>query len=89
MIIKTNGFLEEYFEKAKKGEIIVGNELMMELENLIEDMNGNEYDYDSTDADLRIDFIENCVKLTKSPFYGKPMKLLLFQKAFISIPVKT
>jgi phage terminase large subunit-like protein len=84
MIIKTNGFLEEYFEKAKKGEIIVGNELMMELENLIEDMNGNEYDYDSTDADLRIDFIENCVKLTKSPFYGKPMKLLLFQKAFIS-----
>ncbi|MBR2540410.1 MAG: terminase large subunit [Mogibacterium sp.] len=84
MIIKTNGFLEEYFEKAKKGEIIVGNELMMELENLIEDMNGDEYDYDSTDADLRIDFIENCVKLTKSPFYGKPMKLLLFQKAFIS-----
>ena len=84
MIIKTNGFLEEYFEKAKKGEIIIGNELMMELENLIEDMNGDEYDYDSTDADLRIDFIENCVKLTKSPFYGKPMKLLLFQKAFIS-----
>jgi phage terminase large subunit-like protein len=84
MIIKTNGFLEEYFEKAKKGEIIIGNELMMELEHLIEDMNGNEYDYDSTDADLRIDFIENCVKLTKSPFYGKPMKLLLFQKAFIS-----
>jgi phage terminase large subunit-like protein len=84
MIIKTNGFLEEYFEKAKKGEIIIGNELLTELENLIEDMNGNEYDYDSTSADLRIDFIENCVKLTKSPFYGQPMKLLLFQKAFIS-----
>lgn len=84
MIIKTNGFLEEYFEKAKKGEIIIGNELMMELEHLIEDMNGNEYDYDTTSADLRIDFIENCVKLTKSPFYGQPMKLLLFQKAFIS-----
>ena len=25
MMIKTNGFLEEYFEKAKKGEIIIGN----------------------------------------------------------------
>lgn len=84
MIRKTNGFLEEYFEKAKKGEIIVGRELRMELERLIEDMNGNDFDYNTTDADLRIDFIENCVKLTKSPFYGQPMKLLLFQKAFIS-----
>lgn len=84
MIIKTNGFLEEYYEKTKKGEIIIGQELRMELDRLIEDMNGNEYDYDTTEADQRIDFIENCVKLTKSPFYGKPMKLLLFQKAFIS-----
>lgn len=84
MIIKTNGFLEEYYEKTKKGEIIIGQELKMELDRLIEDMNGNEYDYDTTEADQRIDFIENCVKLTKSPFYGKPMKLLLFQKAFIS-----
>ena len=84
MIIKTNGFLEEYYEKTKKGKIIIGQELKMELDRLIEDMNGNEYLYDTTDADQRIDFIENCVKLTKSPFYGKPMKLLLFQKAFIS-----
>ena len=84
MIIKTNGFLEEYYEKTKKGEIIIGQELKMELDRLIEDMNGDEYLYDTTDADQRIDFIENCVKLTKSPFYGKPMKLLLFQKAFIS-----
>jgi phage terminase large subunit-like protein len=27
--------------------------------------------------------MENCVRLTKSPFYGKPMKLMLWQKAFI------
>ena len=33
---------------------------------------------------MRIDFIENCVKLTKSPFYGQPMELELFQKAYIS-----
>lgn len=84
MIIKTNGFLEDYFEQAKKREIIIGQELMMELERLIEDLNGDEYGYDTTNADLRIDFIENCVKLTKSPFYGKPMMLLPFQKAFIS-----
>lgn len=84
MIIKTNGYLEEYYEQAKKGEVIIGQELMMELENLMEDMKGNEYDYDTSSADIRIDFIENCVKLTKSPFYGKQMKLMLFQKAYIS-----
>ena len=84
MIKHTNGFLEEYREKAKSGEIIIGQELMMELNNLYEDMQSDEYVYDTTDADLRIDFIEGCIRLTKSPFYGKPMELMLFQKAFIS-----
>lgn len=84
MIIKTNGYLEEYYHKCKIGEIIVGRELMTELENLYEDMNGSEYIYDSTDADLRMNFMENCVRLTKSPFYNKPMVLMLWQKAFIS-----
>ena len=56
----------------------------MELDALIEDMTGDEYDYDTGKADEIIDFIEHCVRLTKSPFYGKQMKLMLFQKAFIS-----
>lgn len=84
MIIKSNGFLEEYYEKTKSGEILVGQEMILELENLHRDLNGNDFFYDTSSADIRIDFIENCVKLTKSPFYGKSMKLLLFQKAFIS-----
>ena len=84
MIVKSNGCLEEYYDKSKSGEIIIGWELKTELENLIDDMNSDEYIYDTSTADLRIDFIENCVKLTKSPFYGQPMKLMLFQKAFIS-----
>ena len=84
MIVKTNGFLEKYYQQARTGEIIIGQELKMELERLIDDLNGDEYDYDTTNADQRIDFIENCVRLTKSPFYGKPMHLMLFQKAFIS-----
>ena len=27
--------------------------------------------------------MEHCVRLTKSPFYNKPMQLMLWQKAFI------
>ena len=83
-VIESNGFLESYYECCKDGPHIVGVELMMELEKLMSDMEGDEYLYDTTSADIRISFIEGCLCLTKSPFYGKPMKLLPFQKAFIS-----
>ena len=56
----------------------------MELDNLEDDLKHNdEYFYDTSDALLRIDFMENCIRLTKSPFYGQPMKLMLWEKAFI------
>ena len=78
-----NSFLLEYHARIGAGEIIVGQELWTELENLCEDFHNEEYYYDTTDALLRMDFMENCVKLTKSPFYNKPMILMLWQKAFI------
>ena len=84
MIIKTNGYLEEYYNKCLSKEIIIGNELMTELSKLMEDLDSSNYLYDTTDADFKIDFMENCIRLTKSPFYNKPMKLMLWQKAFIS-----
>lgn len=84
MIRQSNGYLEKYYEDCKSGKNVVGAELMMELERLIEDMNGDEYIYDTDSADERINFMEGALRLTKSPFYGKPMELLDFQKAFIS-----
>ena len=84
MIVKTNGFLEEYYSKIKSGEIIAGHEMKMGLQRLMDSLDDDRYIYDCTVPDERIDFIENCVRLTKSPFYGLPMKLILFQKAFIS-----
>ena len=84
MIIKSNGYLEQYYSACNRGEYVVGAELLTELENLMAELDYEEYIYDTTDADKRIDFMENCIRLTKSPFYGKPMRLLLFQKAFMS-----
>lgn len=78
-----NSFLLEYKTRIEAGEIIVGQELFMELENLAEDFGNDEYFYDTGKATIRMDFMENCIKLTKSPFYGQPMKLMLWQKAFI------
>lgn len=78
-----NSYLLEYRARIECGEIIVGQELWQELENLKEDFLNDAYYYDTTDALLRMDFMERCVRLTKSPFYNKPMVLMLWQKAFI------
>ena len=79
-----NSNLLRYKAEIESGSIIAGQELFMELENLEEDLlHNDEYFYDTAAADLRMDFMENCIRLTKSPYYNKPMKLMLWQKAFI------
>ena len=78
-----NSFLLEYHARIETGEIIVGRELWQELNNLREDLLNDAYIYNTDDALLRMNFMERCVRLTKSPFYNKPMVLMLWQKAFI------
>ena len=76
-------FLWEYYREIKSGEIIAGHELITELEKLIDDYDNPDYYIDRSKALFKMSFMENCVRLTKSPFYGKPMKLMPWQKAFI------
>lgn len=78
-----NSYLLEYHAKIEAGEIIVGRELWTELNNLREDIITDAYIYNTDDALLRMDFMEKCIRLTKSPFYNMPMVLMLWQKAFI------
>ena len=84
MIIKSNGFLESYHRDCLSGQIIIGEELKTLLNRLMEDLESPDWLYDTTEADRRMDFMERCIRLTKSPFYGKPMVLMPWQKAFIS-----
>ena len=76
-----NSYLLEYRARAQTGEVVIGQELQIELDNLAEDLLSDRYVYDRTDALLRMDFMERCVRLTKSPYYNKPMVLMLWQKA--------
>lgn len=76
-------YLEQYREEIRKGNIVAGRELITALDMYIEEMHDPRYIYDTRDAYRRIEFMERFVKLTKSPFYGKPMTLMLWQKAFI------
>jgi len=78
-----NSFLLEYHARIECGEIIVGRELWLELERLREDFYNDSFTYNTDDAQLRMNFMENCIRLTKSPYYGQPMVLMLWQKAFI------
>ena len=78
-----NSYLLEYRARAETGEIVIGQELRLELDNLADDMQKDRYIYDRSDALLRMDFMEHCVRLTKSPYYNKPMILMLWQKALI------
>lgn len=76
-------WLLEYREAIRNGEIKAGVEMITELDNLLADLDDPQYRYDTELSDLIISFIENCCKLTVAPFYGKPFKLELWQKAFI------
>lgn len=78
-----NSSLLEYKAKIETGEILVGRELWTKLSQLEEDLHNDRYIFDTADAKKRMHFMENCVRLTKSPFYNKPMILMLWQKAFI------
>lgn len=78
-------YLIEYRETIRSGEITAGQELIIELDKLIEDLDNPRYIYNTDKAYLYMDFMENCIRLTKSPFYNKPMKLMLWQKAFIEV----
>ena len=78
-----NCYLLEYEARCGYGEFIIGQELWLELNNLAEDLKNDRYVYDRETALLRLDFMANCVRLTKSPYYNKPMELMLWQQAFI------
>lgn len=81
---QPSAFLQ-YVNEIEAGNIIIGNDMSMQIENLIRDLEHPWYIYDTQAAYWRIVFIENFCKHTKSPFYGKPFILELWQKAFIEV----
>lgn len=79
----THSYLLEYVGRIKKGEIIVGQELMLQLNKLISYFEDPNIRVDFTEAHKRISFIETKCKHFEAPFAGKPFILALFQKAFV------
>jgi phage terminase large subunit-like protein len=76
-------YLVEYYNEIENGNIIVGEELKTEIDQLIEDLENQLYIFDEKPGQLRIDFIETFCKHTKSPFNGMPFILELWEKAIL------
>jgi len=78
-------YFAEYLSEIRSGKIIVGRELMNELEYLEADLTNPKYLYDTSDSEKRIRFIERECKHYEAPWAGKPFLLLLWEKAVIEI----
>ncbi len=76
-------YLEQYRNEILNGNIIAGQELITELNNLCEDLHNSRYRYETEEANKRIFFMETMCLQSKKPFYLKPLKLMLWQKAYI------
>ncbi len=79
----SGSFLLQYIAKCKSGEIIIGQELMQQLDMLLAHFDDPNIQINFTEAHKRIKFIETQCKHSEAPFAGKPFILMLFQKALI------
>ena len=78
-------YVIEYFESIKAGKYVVSNRVYKQYEKLVHEINNpDKYIFDESKADKPIKFIETFCKHSKGEWAGKPVKLELFQKAYIS-----
>lgn len=80
-----SNYIVEYYNKIKSGECIVSARVRKLYEKLMHDLEEpGQYIFDPEQAERPIQFIERFCKHSKGEWAGKPVKLELFQKAFIS-----
>ena len=78
-------WIKEYADKIEAGEIVTSKRVRKVYARLVYDMdNPGKYRFDETKANRPIEFIERFCKHSKGEWAGQPVRLELFQKAFIS-----
>lgn len=78
-------YVLEYFNEIKEGNIIVSKRVYKQYEKLIADMDSHDqFIFNEEKAVRPIEFIEKFCKHSKGEWAGQPLKLALFQKAYIS-----
>ena len=79
-------FIEAYLDEIKAGKCIVCKRTRRQYERLVDDIHHPKdgYIFDQARAERPIAFIERFCKHSKGEWAGQPLRLELFQKAFIS-----
>lgn len=78
-------YIKEYFRKLETGEIVTSKRVYKEYEKLVYSIdNPNSFVFDEEKANRPIEFIERFCKHSKGEWAGQPVRLELFQKAYIN-----
>ena len=77
-----HSYIKEYAEAIKTGDVVVGWKIKAVINHLLESMEDERFIFDPTYAHKRMDFQEKYCLQGKAPYYGVPIKLMLWQKAF-------
>jgi len=78
-------YVLEYWEAIKAGRVTVSKRVYKQYERLAGEVEGQgRYVFDVEKANRPIEFIETFCRHSKGEWAGKPVKLELFQKAFIA-----
>lgn len=79
-------YISQYLEAIQAGKCIVSKRTRRQYEKLVDDIKHPKggYVFDQKRAERPIEFIERFCKHSKGEWAGKPLRLELFQKAFIS-----
>ncbi len=83
--MQTN-YIDQYLEAIRSGKCVVGNRIRRQYEKLSRNIHNPSggYVFDQKRSERPIEFIERFCKHSKGEWAAQPLKLELFQKAFIS-----
>lgn len=78
-------YIIEYYKEIEKGNIVVSKRVRKVYEKLVGEIKKSKecWVFDLERATRPIEFIEKFCRQSKGEWIGKPVKLMLFQKAFI------
>ena len=78
-------YIVQYWQEMEKGNIVVSKRIYKQYQKLVQDIEHHDkYIFDEAKANRPIKFIEAFCRHSKGELAGKPLKLALFQRAYIS-----